>query len=87
MGGYQQVIPPHQNVVVSKKELLHLQQRDKSIQIIAIIGRAEWKKKEGYHQRSNSEQQCSDTRQLLEVYYRQERYKTNKQKRELAAKY
>ena len=51
----QQVIPPQHNAVTSKEELLHLQQRDKSIQTIAAIGRAEWKKRENYHQRSKSE--------------------------------
>ena len=34
---------------------MHLQQRDKAIQTISTIGRAEWKKKEDYHQRSKSE--------------------------------
>ena len=51
----QQVIPPQHNAVASKDELLHLQQRNKAIQTIAKIGRAEWKKKEDYHQRSKSE--------------------------------
>lgn len=51
----QQVIPPQHNAVASKDEVLHLQQRDKAIQTIAAIGRAEWKKKENYHQRSKSE--------------------------------
>jgi Transposase DDE domain len=51
----QQVIPPQHNAVESRDELLHLQQRDKTIQTITAIGRAEWKKKENYHQRSKSE--------------------------------
>ena len=51
----QQVIPPRHNAVTSKTHPLHLQQRDKAIQTIAAIGRAEWKKKEDYHQRSKSE--------------------------------
>lgn len=50
-----QVIPPQHNAVESKEELLHLQQRNKAIQTISTIGRAEWKKKEDYHQRSKSE--------------------------------
>jgi len=49
------VIPSQHNAVTSKEELLHLQQRDQCIQTIAAIGRAEWKKKENYHQRSKSE--------------------------------
>lgn len=51
----QQVIPPQHNAVASKDELLHLEQRDKAIKTIATIGRAEWKKKQNYHQRSKSE--------------------------------
>lgn len=51
----QQVIPPQQNAVVSKKSLPYLQQRDKAIQTIADIGREEWKKQEQYHQRSKAE--------------------------------
>jgi IS5 family transposase len=51
----QQVIPPQHNAVTNKDHLLHLQQRNEAIQKIATIGRAEWKKKEDYHQRSKSE--------------------------------
>jgi hypothetical protein len=53
--GIQQVIPPQHNAVVSKKSRLHLQERDKAIETIAIIGRDEWKKQSCYHQRSKAE--------------------------------
>lgn len=50
-----QVIPPQRNAVTNKKKQLHMEQRDKAIEVIKAIGRKEWKIKEGYHQRSKAE--------------------------------
>jgi len=50
-----QVIPPQHNAVISKKKPEYLQQRDEAIEAIALTGRDEWKKQNGYHQRSKVE--------------------------------
>ena len=50
-----QVIPPQHNAVTDKKKRLHMAQRDGAIEAIKILGRKEWKIKEGYHQRSKAE--------------------------------
>lgn len=53
--GIRQVIPPQRNAVLDKKKRSCLRARDKAIRDIDRVGRAEWKKRNGYHQRSKAE--------------------------------
>lgn len=53
--GVRQLIPPQHNAVVDKKKRSHRFQRDEAIREIAASGRAEWKVKQGYHERSKVE--------------------------------
>jgi hypothetical protein len=50
-----QVIPPQSNAVADGGKRPYMEQRDGAIRAIKEMGRAEWKIKEGYHQRSKAE--------------------------------
>jgi IS5 family transposase len=54
-GGTRQIIPPQHNAVLDKKSRAHRKERDEAIRTIEATGRKEWKKQQGYHQRSKSE--------------------------------
>ena len=51
----EQIIPPQNNAVVSKKARSELLARDKAIKRIKQVGRKQWKKETGYHKRSIAE--------------------------------
>jgi hypothetical protein len=53
--GIRQVIPPQHNAIIDKKKRFCMIQRDEAITAIKLIGRVEWKIREGYHQRSKGE--------------------------------
>ncbi|WPP50281.1 transposase [Catalinimonas niigatensis] len=53
--GAKAIVPPPKNAVKSRDNLPGLGERDQAIDRIEQIGRKEWKKEVGYHQRSLSE--------------------------------